>query len=149
MVSILERPEPMVKENESEDGYQHIIDWLNETFAPIGLEPITKMPKGNPDSGYQCPIALVLNYGLDGWEPEGEEGSGVDQSISSWFVGRIYIDSPRGIRAFDIPEFVSEFIQDFDAHRYPDLIDPDLDENGYQNGCPCEYCMPNVDGAKE
>ena len=28
MVSILERPEPMVKENESENDYQNIIDFM-------------------------------------------------------------------------------------------------------------------------
>ena len=28
MVSILERPEPMVKENENENDYQNIIDYI-------------------------------------------------------------------------------------------------------------------------
>ena len=80
-----------------------------------------------------------------------EDGPAVEwlNGYKGWWVGMSGIDSPRLTTTFGIPEFIQEFIQDFDNHRYPDLIDPDLDENGYQNGCPCDYCMPNIDGAKE
>ena len=78
--------------------------------------------------------ALMNMYGVSNWYDWANEHWGTKWDTSGSKITESY---------------PSEVNIDFDNHRYPDLIDPKLDENGYQNGCPCDYCMPNIDGAKE
>ena len=37
-----------------------VIQWINETFVPMGLKPIEDFPKAVPGEGYSCVIAKVL-----------------------------------------------------------------------------------------
>lgn len=95
---------------------ERILSWCNEQRAAVlGLEPVDSIQKGTPTWPSSCPIANTLAFGL-----------APDESLlvspPHWWkargLGRQELD------VHPIPEFVRNFIADFDAGKRKEYRSP-------------------------
>ena len=95
---------------------QWTLEWINETFVPLGLTPIQELPKGIPMDGSSCVLGKVLNDGLP------------CKQNKEWWVGTKWVDVPDEYitnpeEGIEMPLYVQEFVEAFDDGCYPDLQD--------------------------
>jgi len=80
-----------------------VLAWVNERRHALALgAPLKKLPKGERGMCSYCPIAIALNTAV---VP----------------TGYYLPDANRGVLV-KFPDFVAEFIADFDRGRYPELV---------------------------
>ena len=97
-----------VEINYDMDGLKdYVVEWMNDTFAEVGLEPINELPKGTPADCADCVIGRIVNYGLP--DVYRVDGNGI-------------MNEDKGIN-YPINKEITAFLDLFDNKSYPELID--------------------------
>lgn len=86
-----------------------VLSWVNEERARFGLSPIDQLPRGSTHSPDDCVIARAL-IGTPWKVSVGPETVRYYTTSSSW----------QGVTV-KVPDFVTDFIVDFDRGRLPHL----------------------------
>ena len=85
----------------------YVVEWMNDTFAEVGLEPINELPKGTPADCSDCVIGRIVNDGLpDVYKVDGNGIKNEDKGIN-----------------YPINKEITAFIDLFDNRSYPELVD--------------------------
>ena len=85
----------------------YVVEWMNDTFAEAGLEPINELPKGTPGDCEYCVIGRIVNDGLP--DVNRVDGNGIMNEETS--------------TNYPINKEITAFIDLFDNGSYPELID--------------------------
>ena len=85
----------------------YVVEWMNDTFAEAGLEPINELPKGTPGDCEYCVIGRIVNDGLP--DVYRVDGNGI-------------MNEDKGIN-YPINKEITAFLDLFDNKSYPELID--------------------------
>ena len=85
----------------------YVVEWMNDTFAEAGLEPINELPKGTPADCSAWVIGRIVNDGLP--DVYRVDGNGI-------------INDDKGIN-YPIHKEITAFLDLFDNKSYPQLID--------------------------
>jgi len=126
-------------ERQKNNRKKKVINWLNETFGQLGMEPIQELPLGAVQESNHCVLAVALNDGLDEWKPESFNNKTFPYRVGTlkgshypgWSINSDAIQSPWNLALFEIPVHVQEFVEDFVYERYPELVDSDFDSTEY------------------
>lgn len=112
---------------ENIERLKNVVSWLNETFIPLGIKPIEtlELPKACPQVGNKCVIAVLLEKQNPKWSN--------DVSVGMTRIQIGYQTNIAECLEFDVPPEIAEFIRDYDAYKYPSLIDMDLIQEHYRN----------------
>lgn len=93
--------------------HQQILDWVNEQRKQYGIgAPLAALPKGIPDQACECVLARAL--GTTEVPALVDETNTYLRDESLPCSERVFIDTP---------DFAAQFIRDFDAGVYPELIE--------------------------
>ena len=113
------------------DVIQKTISWINETFVPMGLNPIEDLPKACPGKASYCVIAEALKTNPK-WKQVNVLGHIVNLNLGAAYIAKVggYKHADANIvrqlndaSVIDIPQEVSNFITGFDKGEYAELID--------------------------
>jgi hypothetical protein len=88
---------------------QTVLAWVNQVREEHGLPTIAELPCGTQGSSNDCVIANALS------------GTEAEPASCGLYTATLWRDGER--RHFiDLPEFITQFINDFDADRITSLI---------------------------
>jgi len=117
----------------------NVIQWINETFVPMGLKPIEDLPKAVPGEGNFCVIAKVLRTNPN-WPKAFVSSSHINLELD-YGCGNV---SPEAVKELiqaayiSLPPEIVIFLNQFDKGEYPELMDiqaihENLSDDTYKN----------------
>jgi hypothetical protein len=104
------------RKRERELKKRMVLTWANMIRVENGMPTLAELPQGNRVRSASCPVALALSGHANGLIFEGSIGGKIGTIfVKPFAIGR------RSYIKLQIPDYVAEFVSDFDDRQYPEL----------------------------
>jgi hypothetical protein len=135
-----------------------VIQWLNDTFVPLGMRPVEDLETGLISNAYSCTLANTICSNLgDPYEDipvpnrrrmEPIVSVSTDETIIAFSPANEYDGEPieymDGTITIQNPKFVEEFVRAFDAGEYQEFVkEPEFKPVPI---CKCTACKEHGKG---
>ena len=100
-----------------------VLRLVNEARVALGQKPLKRLPKGERGDVSYCPLAIALHTWI------GAENASVESDREAERLAEVWGTEKLCDGEVWLPRVLREFVLDFDAGKYPDLVNgkcPDL-----------------------
>ena len=103
-----------------------VLEMVNSARAALGKEPIRSLPRGRRGSSSDCVLARSVGMSFGNRSAWAVGGPRRQRRAAALELARAWDVRPGVVnrRSVQLPESLREFVTEFDAGDFPELVDP-------------------------